>query len=75
MDGLVTSPASDQRFALPCRHQPEPGRNRLALVAVEVGHLTQMVNFNTSGAATQLARVSWSRLSNSEPLVYERGGR
>src|SRR5947209_14117013 len=58
MDGLVTSPASDQRFAFPCRHQPEPGGNLLALVTVEVGHPAQMVNFNTDGAATQLARVS-----------------
>src|SRR5262249_48531971 len=32
VDGLMTSPASDQRFAFPCRHQPEPGRDLFPLV-------------------------------------------
>jgi len=58
MDGLVTSPASDQRFASPCRHQPEPGRNLLPFVTIEVSHLSKVVDLNTHRATTQLACVS-----------------
>jgi hypothetical protein len=58
MDGLVTSPASDQRFAFPCGHQPEPGRNLLPFVTVEVSHLAKVVDLNTNRATAQLACVS-----------------
>src|SRR6266567_2447733 len=58
MDGLVASPASDQRFAFPCRHQPEPGRNLLPFVTIEVSHLAKLVDLNTNRATTQLACVS-----------------
>ena len=54
----MASPASDKRFASSCRHQAEPGRNLLALVAFEVGHLAKVVDLNTDRAAAQLARVS-----------------
>ena len=53
----MTSPAGNQRFAFPCRHHFEPGRKLFAPVALEVGHLAKMVDFNMDGAATQLARV------------------
>jgi hypothetical protein len=54
---LVTSPASDQRFALPCDHQAKPGRNLFAPVAIEVGQLAEMVYLHTGGGATQFANV------------------
>jgi hypothetical protein len=57
MDGLMASPASNQRFALPSRHQPEPGRDRLAPTAIEIGHLSEMVNLHSDNTPTQLALI------------------
>lgn len=56
--GLVTSPASDQCFAFPRRHQPEPGWNLLPFVTIEVSHLAKVVDLNTNRAAAQLACIS-----------------
>src|SRR5205085_765046 len=81
VDGLMASPASDQRFTSSCRHQAEPGRNLPALVTIEVGQLAQVVDLNTDRAATQLARVSLESFEqlrafgvrDARPLIGEDG--
>ena len=57
MDGLVTSPAGDQRFAFPCRHQAKPGGNLFAPVAIEVSHLAEVVDDNDADAGFVTRRL------------------